>query len=778
MQTSESIKPDRVKQPVLAERALAPLGGWQAHDWGVTLTLGQRKLALQAISNDILRLVLCDDSGHIPASTVAVLPDAVQPRADRCAVEETDAEVTLRLESWTVRIDRQLGKFDVTDSRGSLAAAGMQLFSPATGGVGAVLQAAPATRFYGLGEEAGGLDKRHEAYTMWNSDVYAPHVPEMETLYVSIPYVIRFDAGVASGLFLDNPGKTKFDFRSRFPAYEVSTATGGFDCYLFAGPTLKDVISAYTRLTGRMQLPPRWAMGYHQSRYSYETQDEVLALAHTFQDKEIPLDAIYLDIHYMDGYRVFTFDRNRFPNPQQMCDELRDMGINVVTIVDPGVKRDPEYHVYRDGIANDVFCKSVEGDIFIGDVWPGPSAFPDFTDDRVARWWADLHDFYLQRGVRGIWNDMNEPAVFNETKTMDIGVMHRKNGHPRTHRELHNLYGMLMSKATYEGLAKKLGGERPFLLTRAGYSGVQRYAAVWTGDNRSFWEHMAMAIPMVLNMGMSGIAFGGPDVGGFAHHTTGELLARWTQMGAFFPFFRNHSALETLRQEPWSFGEDIEHIVRKYIRLRYRLLPYQYTLFREASETGVPIMRPLVLEYPDDPATYNLDDQFLVGCDILVAPVCRPDLRCRAVYLPAGTWVNYWTGEHLDGGRHVLVDAPLATLPLFVRAGSIIPVDLGESNRPGQLALEIYEGKAGEVGVGRLYEDDGLTFAYREGRYRDRKLTAEFYPDHVLVRAKATHDGYGQADEECLIRMHWRDGTVSEAIGRGSSFEVSLNRLA
>ncbi|GMA57445.1 hypothetical protein GCM10025858_19480 [Alicyclobacillus sacchari] len=370
---------------------------------------------------------------------------------------------------------------------------------------------------------------------MWNSDVYAPHVPEMETLYVSIPFVIRFDEGGASGLFLDNPGKTKFDFRTRFPAYEVSAATGGFDCYLIAGPTLKDVISAYTRLTGRMPMPPRWALGYHQSRYSYETQEEVLALARTFQDKDIPLDAIYLDIHYMDGYRVFTFDRNRFPCPQQMCDELRDMGVRVVTIVDPGVKQDPEYRVYRDGIANDVFCKSVEGDLFIGDVWPGASAFPDFTDDRVG-WWADQHDFYLQQGIRGIWNDMNEPAVFNETKTMDVGVLHRNNGHPRTHRELHNLYGMLMSKATYEGLAEKLGGERPFILTRAGYSGVQRYAAVWTGDNRSFWEHMAMAIPMVLNMGLSGIAFGGPDVGGFAHHATANCWPggpKWERSSRF-----------------------------------------------------------------------------------------------------------------------------------------------------------------------------------------------------------------------------------------------------
>ncbi len=533
--------------------------------------------------------------------------------------------------------------------------------------------------FYGFGEKTSFLDKRGEKMTMWNSDVFAPHNPEIDALYESIPYFMTVNKGKAHGIFFDNTFKTVFDMKSSDETYSFSAEGGVINYYVLAGPSPKDVIKQYSYLTGRMPLPPKWAIGYHQSRYSYETEDEVRELVQTFKDKQIPLDAVYLDIHYMNGYRVFTFDEERYPNPGQLIADLKNEGIHVVPIVDPGVKVDPEYSTYQEGIQGDHFCKYMDGKIYNGDVWPGNSAFPDFTNETTRNWWGEKHDFYVDKGVEGIWNDMNEPAVFNETKTMDLAVVHGNDGYPKTHRELHNVYGLLMGKATYEGLQERLNGKRPFLLTRAGYAGVQRYAAVWTGDNRSFWEHLQMAIPMCMNLGISGVPFCGPDVGGFAHDTTGELLARWTQVGAFTPFFRNHSALDTVQQEPWEFGEDIEAITKKYINLRYIWMPHIYSLFKEASDTGVPVMRPLLLEYPADPEVFNLSDEFMIGDSVIIAPILHPDKNHRAVYLPKGTWINYWTGEEYSGQEYHLVKANLDTLPMFIKKGAIIA--LGQEKR-------------------------------------------------------------------------------------------------
>ena len=525
--------------------------------------------------------------------------------------------------------------------------------------------------FYGFGEKTGFLDKRGEKMTMWNTDVYAPHNPEIDALYQSIPYFMTVRNGNAHGIFFDNTGKTVFDMKSSTESYSFSAETGQLDYYVFAGPTPKAVLEQYTEITGKMPLPPKWTLGYHQSRYSYKNEQEVRELVNNFKAKGIPLDAIYLDIHYMDGYRVFTFDEARFPNPKGLLEDLKEAGIHVVPIVDPGVKEDPEYSVYQEGINEDYFCKYIEGNIYYGDVWPGNSAFPDFTNDDVREWWGEKHKFYTDLGVEGIWNDMNEPAVFNETKTMDVKVMHDNNGDPKTHRQLHNVYGFLMGEATYEGMKKELDGNRPFLLTRAGYAGVQRYASVWTGDNRSFWEHLQMALPMCMNLGISGVPFSGPDVGGFAHDSNGELLARWTQFGTFTPYFRNHSVLESIHQEPWSFGEEYEQVIKEAIQERYVWLPYLYTLFQEASVTGMPVMRALLLEYPDDKNVFNLSDQFMIGSDIIVAPILTPDTNYRVVYLPEGNWINHSTEEVLEGNQHILAYAPIDTIPIFIKEGSI-----------------------------------------------------------------------------------------------------------
>ncbi|MBS4174888.1 glycoside hydrolase family 31 protein [Bacillus sp. FJAT-49736] len=631
--------------------------------------------------------------------------------------------------------------------------------------------------FYGFGEKTSFLDKRGEKMTMWNSDVYAPHNPEIDALYESIPYFLTLRDGKAHGIFFDNTHKTVFDMKSEQDTYSFWAEGGQIDYYVLAGPSPKDVLMQYTSLTGRMPIPPKWALGYHQSRYSYETEQEVRELAAAFLKKGIPVDAIYLDIHYMDGYRVFTFDQERFPNPKQLIADLKEAGIHVVPIVDPGVKEDPEYNAYQEGIYGDHFCKYIDGTIYHGDVWPGNSAFPDFTNTKTREWWGEKHHFYTDLGIEGIWNDMNEPAVFNETKTMDVKVMHGNDGNPKTHKEMHNVYGLLMGAATYNALKQQNKGNRPFLLTRAGYAGVQRYGAVWTGDNRSFWEHLAMALPMCMNLGISGVPFTGPDVGGFAHDASGELLARWTQFGTFTPYFRNHSGLDTVRQEPWSFGANIENIVKKYIQLRYKWLPHLYTLFHEASMTGLPVMRPLLMEYPMDENTFNLSDQFLIGENIIIAPILKPSTFHRVIYLPEGNWFDYWTGKSYKGGAHFLVEAPLDTLPIFVKEGAILPHGrtIKNTSEPmDKLDIHIYK-KTDGISVYKLYEDDGKTFDYENGSYLMKEIVCHFNNKTITIMMEDLHNGYKPSWNMLEFMIHGLDEEV-EIVLNDTSVVTNFNK--
>jgi alpha-glucosidase len=684
--------------------------------------------------DDIVRFVLNPFGETTLQSTPALITDGEKTEI---SVSEKNGQILLSSAKLHVYLNKSPLRVTVTDPDGRL------LVKEGAKGMGykeskeviCFKEMDPEDHFYGFGEKTGFLDKRGEKMTMWNSDVYAPHNPETDSLYQSIPYFMTLRNGFAHGIFFDNTFKTTFDLRSEETNYSFSAEGGQINYYVMAGPTPKDVLEQYTYLTGRMPIPPKWAIGYHQSRYSYETEQEVRELANTFIEKGIPLDVIYLDIHYMDGYRVFTFDKERFPNPKQLVEDLKAKGIRIVPIVDPGVKEDPEYHIYQEGIRGDHFCKYIEGNIYFGDVWPGNSAFPDFTSSKVRQWWGEKHKFYSDLGIEGIWNDMNEPAVFNETKTMDVKVMHDHDGDPRTHRELHNIYGLMMGEATYSGMKKQLKGKRPFLLTRAGYSGVQRYAAVWTGDNRSFWEHFQMSIPMVMNLGLSGIPFAGADVGGFAHDSNGELLARWTQAGAFIPYFRNHSALGFARQEPWSFGEKYEKIIKKYIELRYQWLPYLYSLFAEAHYTGTPVMRPLMMEYPKDENTYNLSDQFMVGDNVVIAPIMQPTVQHRAVYLPEGNWIDYWTEEVFEGGKHHLVKADLNTLPIFIKQGSLLvhgQVKRSTEIKDEKLILHLYYGENTSSSF-KLYEDDGTTFEYEQGNYLQKSFNVKCEKDQISL---------------------------------------------
>jgi alpha-glucosidase len=752
---SEAIKPENydVKNGV-TYMSVGEVRGLDRSGNVLELLCENSTVALQFLTDRLFRVKLSRRDRVSMKFGPQIEAQAAQSRVD-VLVEESAQ--TYHFETATLKIDVQKNPFRLV----VMTKDGELLSQDAVRGMGWTdkngtfcMKESQGENYYGFGEKTGHLNKKGTVQSMWNTDVYAPHNPEIVELYESIPFFIAHKGGDnAYGIFLDNPGKTVFHMNEG-DTFRFSTETGDLDYYFVYGPSIKDVVSQYTFLTGRMPLPPKWAIGYHQSRYSYETENEVRELANNFREKKIPCDVIYLDIHYMDEYRVFTWHPTRFPQPAYLLEDLRYDGFRVVPIVDPGVKKDPKYPVYQQGVAYDHFCKYIEGDIYTGAVWPGESAFPDFTNAMTRKWWGDNHHGMIQAGIEGIWNDMNEPALFNETKTMDVNVIHRNDGDPKTHGDLHNLYGLYMSQATYEGLKNQMAGRRPFVLTRAGYAGIQKYAAVWTGDNRSFWEHLEMSIPMILNMGLSGIAFAGADVGGFAHDTNGELLARWTQAGAFLPYFRNHSAIGFARQEPWSFGEPYEGVIRTYIEMRYHFLPHLYTLFHEASTTGIPVVRPLILEYPHDAKTHNLGDQFLFGSNILIAPILRPDTEHRAVYLPEGTWIDYHTGEAHEGGRTILAHAPLDTLPIYVKAGTIyaggsIVQHTGEQQ---EITYHLYPGQ----GVYAHYDDNGTTFEYQSGAFNLLSLTQRLEGDSLLVHWDAEHQGYEAAANDSLrLAVHF-----------------------
>ena len=462
--------------------------------------------------------------------------------------------------------------------------------------------------FYGLGDKTGFLDKRHYEYEMWNTDNPNPQVDSFKALYKSIPFLISLTDTHVYGLFLDNTFKSCFNMGQESEEYYWFGAHGGdLDYYYIAGDSVAEVLKGYTYLTGTCPLPQKWTLGYHQSRWGYVTQEDMEDVAASMRKNDIPCDAIHFDIDYMQDYRVFTWNEKRYHGDSaSFLGKLSEDGFKPVVINDPGVKKEDGYEVYDEGVRQGYFAMTPEGEVYINAVWPGDAAFPDFGNPAVRTWWGEKQKFLLDKGVRGIWNDMNEPASFHGPLPDDI--VFTDEDRKTVHAEMHNVYGHFMAKAAYEGL-KKLDGRRPFVITRACYAGSQKYATAWTGDNTSMWAHLQMAIPQLCNLGLSGMPFVGTDVGGFGADTTPELMARWVQVGCFSPLFRNHCAAGSRRQEPWQFGEKIMDIYRKYVKLRYQWIPYIYDLFYEEERTGAPIMRPLIFHYEKDKAAQVCNDE-------------------------------------------------------------------------------------------------------------------------------------------------------------------------
>lgn len=591
-------------------------------------------------------------------------------------------------------------------------------------------------KFYGLGDKMGFINRRGYDYENWNTSDPKAQTENFKALYKSIPFFVTLKGSTAFGLFFDNTYKAYFDFGKESPDYYFYAADGGsLDYYFLAGPAFTRVVENYTYLTGTTPLPQLWTLGFHQSRFGFEGAQDVLAVADKFRELDVPCDVIHLDIDYMDGHKVFTWNDKAFQAPGELTAALKEKGFHVVTINDPGVKQEEGYAAFDEAVEKGYFLKDKEGNLYSNRVWAGLTAFPDFGRKDVRDWWGEKHRFLIDAGIDGIWNDMNEPRGFNGDLPNDLPMM--DNDRLADHGELHNVYGHYMNMATFEGV-KKLTGKRPFVVTRACYAGSQKYAMTWMGDNHSMWMHLQMALVQILSAGVSGYAYCGTDVGGFGSDATPELLCRWTQLGTFSPFFRNHSSMGTRRQEPWVFGPETLDICRKAIRLRYELLPYLYDCFRECEQTGLPILRPVVMHYQDDPNTTDLNGEFLFGDRMLVAPVLEQGADKKLVYLPAGTWYDYATGAAYEGGRYHVVDAPLDTCPIFVKAGAVIPTYEVKEHIPAEgydaVTLRVYPGSGEYV----HYQDNGTDYAYQDGAYNSYR----FINRDQKVETVMDHEGY------------------------------------
>jgi alpha-glucosidase len=578
----------------------------------------------------------------------------------------------------------------------------------------------PDEKFIGLGEKTGNLDRRGTSYVNWNTDA-SEHGIKTDPLYKTFPFFIGLHSGLTYGLFMDNTHKSYFDFGATTDD-EMSWfgADGGdMNYYFFGAQSVAKILEDYTWLTGRMEIPPLWSLGYQQCRWSYMSAKEVLEIAQTFRKKKIPTDVVYCDIDYMDNYKIFTWHPKTFPNPKAMMDKLKAMNFHLVTIVDPGIKVEKGYKQYDEGIKKNYFATYPNGQNYIANVWPGRCHFPDFFRDDVREWWGKSFTALTEPGVDGFWNDMNEPAAWGQNipSLMQFGE--------RSMPEVRNAYGMEMARATYDGTKKILNNKRPFVLTRAAYAGMQRYSAVWTGDNSAYDAHMLLGQRLVNSLGLTGMALIGVDIGGFTGNPTPELMVRWNSLGAYTPMFRNHACIGTINREPWRWGVKNEAIIKKDIEQRYRLLPYIYSGFYAASQTGLPLSRTLAIDYTQDENIYhpNYQNQFLFGDAMMVAPVISTERKTN-VYLPKGNWYRLNTGKKFKGLQVINAPAPLTDLPVFVKASAIIPMQsvIQSTAEKGDGILELHIWNGDEPNQFIYYEDDGSTYDYQKGDFYKRSI--------------------------------------------------------
>lgn len=763
---------------------------------GLIAHLGAEQLSIDVVTDNLLRIKISRGGRFENQPSVAVDFDPIakaksEGKSGRFDLTVSASEAVLSTANLIATI--QLAQYDlrITRTDGSPV---LRTYSDAQGSAGyATLndafyfkrQAEPTDAFFGLGEKTGMHNRRGRDFTLWNTDVLNPTASgeftsaheasdpradntsvEFDPYYVSIPLLYQLDQATktAAASFVDNPYRGYYDLRPT-DHITVKFAGGQYTEYVFGGPTIEAILADYSWLTGRIPLPPLWALGYHYCRWHAYEQQQVAEVVAKHRELHIPLETFWLDIDHMDGYRVFTWDRERFPDPHALLGWLHEQGVRAITIVDPGVKIDPNYEVYQSGLQRDVFARTEGGDIYVGQVWPGNTAFPDFATERARQWWGELNAKWVQAGLSGIWNDMNEPA------TGDIDPLPmRFDGGSQSHQRFHNEYATLMAMATVEGLKTAMPDQRTFVLSRAGSPGIQRYAANWMGDNLSRWDHLKLAITMGNGLSLSGQPFVGADIGGFAGNTDAELLTRWMQLGTLTPFARNHNHAGGVDQYPWAFGSEHLDSMREAIALRYRLLPYLYSAFAQSSATGSPIQAPLAYEYQGDLVAWQIEDQFLLGADLLVAPVIEAGSRERRVYLPEGAWYHWFSRKRYEPGWHTIA-APLNQIPLFVRAGAIIPMlaeapDSTMGLNPQSIDLLLFpldEGRRSRTAT--LLEDDGITTSTESSG----SVTTKFYRegDNLHIESSGTpHSGWARDRFRIINASTGELQTVSHRLGK------------
>jgi alpha-glucosidase len=770
-------------------------------DRGLLAELHGEQLRIDVVRADVLRLKISRAGRFDDSPTFAV---CVNPLADEVpfTVERGDGVVRLATAALVVSLWLDPYRLDVHRTDGTAV---IETAADADGHYWAyaTLNDAFTLRrvcrqedaIFGLGEKGGRHNRKGRDFTLWNTDVLDPAASaefsaglaedhprghrtsvDFDPFYVSIPFFYHqtYPAGTMAASFVDNGYRGSYEF-SHPEEYRVHFGGGQYTEYVFAGPAMADILEAYTWLTGRTAPPPLWALGYHQCRWFDYTQDAVERLARRHRQIGIPLDTLWLDIEYMDGYRVFTWDTELFPDVAGMLGRLRDQGVRLITIVDPGVKYDPGYWVFDQAVERDVLCRTEGGDLYIGQVWPGNTTFPDFVTEEARTWWGELNAAHVQSGLAGIWNDMNEPA------TGVIAPDRMRFGHGRySHERYHNQYALLMAMGTTAGLLDAIPGKRTFVLSRSGFAGIQRYAANWMGDNLSRWDHLWVSMPMAAGFGISGQAFVGADIGGFQGHSNAELFLRWMQYGTLTPFCRNHSEIGNVDQYAWSWGEPIQELLRAAVELRYRLLPYIYATFLRAAETGAPVQRPLVFDYQYDATVRDIDDQFLLGPDLLVAPVTEAGATARQAYLPAGGWYDWHTDELLPGEAFVLTPTPMDRIPIYARAGAVIPMwpqapASTDGYHPSVVELHVFVPPEDGSYTSFLQEDDGLTFDAADGaRYRTT-LTLTRNGSALTLSGSVDGQGYPEfAREAFRVVVHGAPVEPALLPNAGTDFAVSL----
>lgn len=792
---------------------------------GLEAHAGAAVLRVEAMQDDLLRVRITLDGAMPEDASWAVLPERHDTRI-RVHATIDGQQGTFTTGSLKVRIEQTPMRLVVEDLQGHVITEdapgyAAQFHGPrnAQGGEFRVWKKLrDDEHFFGLGDKTGPLDRRGEAFNNWNTDAFG-FQESTDPIYKTIPFFLGESGGRYYGIFLDNTWRSTFDFGSASrDKYSFGSEGGPLDYYIFYGPEPKKVVERYAWLTGPSPLPPLWSLGFQQSRYSYAPESEVREIANHLRKDKIPSDVLWLDIDYQYKNRPFTVDPVGFPNMPKLISDLKAEHFHTVVITDLHVADQPgqNYAPYDTGKAADAFVKGPDGQDFSGIVWPGKSVFPDFTHQASREWWGTNYKQFVSYGIAGFWNDMNEPSVFDGPgKTMPLDTLHRVDGtgfSPRTttHREIHNVFGMQNSRATFEGVLKLDPNDRPFVMTRASYAGGQRYAVTWTGDNSSTWNHLRMTTPMLVNLGLSGFAFAGADVGGFAGSPQPDLLTKWLEVAAFHPIDRDHSSKGTLPQEVWVNGPKAEAVRRKYIETRYRLMPYLYTTAEETSRTGLPMVRPLFLEFPDGakdghPLDLDASNEFLMGPDLLIAQADYPDMVDKyQPLLPGEGWFNFWTGQRLpkkpsmdeiaavgpispDGStlqspalaelrrklEALQVQPTLNELPVYVRPGSILPlqplVQNTDEKPNGPLELRVYPGIAGEKCAGSIYSDDGHSFRYKQNEYLRQQFSCTVTGSGVTVSMGAREGSYAPWWQQVEVIIYgWDGATASARLGGGS----------